>query len=293
METVVQFMERSGRYAHIGQFSVYRVDEGHPTTSPLVRRDYYKISLITEGTGSLHYADRSVPVNGRALVFGNPLVPYAWECASGQQRGYYCLFTEDFVQQQLKLDSLAESPLFRVNGQHVLVPDDAAMEVLTGVFERMLTEMETTYRHKYDLLRSYTQVLMHEAMKLEPLAEVPAAGLNAARITDLFLQLLERQFPVTSPRQVVRLRNAGEFAAQLAIHTNHLNKCLRDTTGKSTSEHINGRFLKEAKALLQHSNFQAAEIGYSLGYEHDSNFNIFFKKQTGQTPKQFRKQFVG
>jgi AraC family transcriptional activator of pobA len=44
--------------------------------------------------------------------------------------------------------------------------------------------------------------------------------------------------------------------------------------------------------LLLHSSWDIAEIGYCLGFEHASNFNIFFKKQTGQTPNHFRRQPV-
>ena len=52
------------------------------------------------------------------------------------------------------------------------------------------------------------------------------------------------------------------------------------------------RITKEAKALLQYSTWVIAEIGCCLGFEHASNFIIFFKKQTGDTPKSFQKEFV-
>ncbi len=65
---------------------------------------------------------------------------------------------------------------------------------------------------------------------------------------------------------------------------------MKESTGKTTTEWIAERMVKEAKALLQFSNWDIAEIAYSLGFEHSSNFIIFFKKQTGNTPLQFRKE---
>ncbi|WP_228378020.1 helix-turn-helix domain-containing protein [Chryseobacterium luteum] len=91
---------------------------------------------------------------------------------------------------------------------------------------------------------------------------------------------------------VILLKNANEFATQLNIHTNHLNKALKETTGKTTSEWISGRVMTEAKSLLRFSNWSVSEIAYCLGFEHSSNFIISFKKKTGDAPNQFRKRIL-
>lgn len=290
-ESAGDFLVRHGKpYSDAGQFNVYKADEFcRPVTLPPNRRDFYKISLMVHCEGILSYADKVVHVRDNALSFANPMIPYAWQAISPRQNGYFCLFTEDFVTSQLKNESLADSPLFKVHGSPVLFPDQRTMQLLIGVFEQMLAEMQSPYKNKYDLLRSYVQIVMHEAMKMEPPEMHYKPGSSSSRISELFLELLERQFPVASPQHVIRLKNAGEFASQLAVHTNHLNRSLKEITGKTTSGHIADRVTKEAKALLLHSNWDIAEIGNSLGFEHPSNFNIFFKKQTGQTPLHFRR----
>src|SRR5260221_8977432 len=42
------------------------------------------------------------------------------------------------------------------------------MELLRDLFEHMLTEMQSPYINKYELLRSYVQIIIHEALKIEP-----------------------------------------------------------------------------------------------------------------------------
>ncbi len=86
----------------------------------------------------------------------------------------------------------------------------------------------------------------------------------------------------------MNLRTAFDFAAQLSIHVNHLNKALKDATGKSTSDHISDRVLQEAKALLRHTDWNVSEIGYCLGFQEPAHFNNFFKKKTQLTPRTFR-----
>jgi AraC-like DNA-binding protein len=281
-------------FSKIGQFNVFeRGGFACSSTSMLPnRRDFYKISLILKGSGVIGVADKAMDINGNALLFMNPLVPFSWEASDEDQTGYFCLFTEEFVSQNLKSESLSHSPLFKAGGNHIFFPDNESIDLLTGVFRNMLKEMQSGYANKYELLRSYIQIIMHEAMKIQP-ADTFYKPVNASeRITGLFLELLEMQFPIDAPDQIVSLKNANEFATQLNIHTNTLNRALKEVTGKTTTELIADRIVKEAKALLQFSNWDMAEIAYSLGFEHASNFNIFFKKHTSHSPLQYRKDIV-
>ncbi|MNU05838.1 DNA-binding transcriptional regulator AraC [compost metagenome] len=67
---------------------------------------------------------------------------------------------------------------------------------------------------------------------------------------------------------------------------------MKETTGKSTTTHIAERISREAKALLQHTDWNVAEIAYALGFEYPTYFNNFFKKNTGSNPGAFRETMV-
>ncbi|UIR57888.1 AraC family transcriptional regulator [Sphingobacterium sp. SRCM116780] len=291
-ESVVTFYNRHGqKHPESSQFNIYRREEFvcGSTSLPPNRRDFYKISLVLEGEGIISTADKTIHIKNNAITFMNPLIPYSWEPISENQTGYFCLFTEDFISQNLKNESLSKSSLFKVGGNHVFILSEERANSIGGIFENMLNEIASGYTNKYELLRSYVQIIMHEALKIQP-PETFYKPLNASeRITSLFTELLERQFPIDSPNQVLKFKNANEFALQLNVHTNTLNRALKEITGKTTTEWIAERMTKEAKALLQYSSWDIAEIGYCLGFEHASNFVIFFKKQTQETPLQYRK----
>lgn len=294
-ETAGDFLERNGKdYYEAGQFNVYKVDEFYKGISlPPNRRDFYKISLVIKSEGILHYADKVIHVKGNALSFANPMIPYSWEGTSETHSGYFCMFTEAFVNNnQLKMDSLSDSPLFKVNGNSFLPLDEKAIKLLTGIFEQMIVEMKSPYKNKYELLRSYVQIIIHEAMKIEPVEAITENASSSARICTLFLELLDRQFPVVSPDYVLQMKSAKEFADQLAVHTNHLNKSVKEITGKTTTELITQRIINEAKYLLLHTSWDSSAIGYCLGFDHASNFNSYFKKHAGLTPNHFRRQVI-
>ncbi len=289
-ETMAEYRQRYGHGSPAaGPVSVYRIEDfATGSWFPPRRRDFYKVKLLVQAHGVLGYAGRSLAIQQPALIFAHPHMPFSWQRLGGQETGYACLFAEEFVSPQLKTGSVADSPLFRLGGNPVLFPPPEAVGRLSSLFEGLLTETQSTYVHKHDLLRNYLQLILHESQKLLPAGPLGRPGTAAARLGAAFLDLLERQFPLASPQHAVQLKNANEYAQQLAVHTNHLNKAVKETTGKTTTEHIAGKLVTEAKALLRHSDWTLAEISYALGFEHAPNFSSFFKKQTGQPPHRYR-----
>lgn len=76
------------------------------------------------------------------------------------------------------------------------------------------------------------------------------------------------------------------------MHTNYLNRAVKEITGKPTTAHITERIIAEAKALLQHTDWNISEVAYALGFDYPTYFDNFFKKQTGTNPKSLREAIV-
>lgn len=268
-------------------FKVYAVDLPASRIHPYVRRDFYKIVLST-GHLLIHYADRSLELEGTSLFFANPFVPYSVERLTDLQTGYACLFTEEFLKPHDRSESLQQSPLFKIGGSPVFLLTPDQTETFSAIFRKMLAEQDTDYPFKDELIRTYLNLVIHETLKLQPADGLSKPQNAAARIASLFLELLERQFPIESPNKPLTLRTAQDYALRLSVHVNHLNRAVKEVTGRPTTAHIAERVIGEAKALLQHTDWSIAEIAYGLGYDYPTYFNNFFKKMTGATPKSFR-----
>lgn len=178
--------------------------------------------------------------------------------------------------------------MFAQGGKTAYMLDKKQDKHVTAIFEKMLEEINSDYRFKFDLVRNYIMEMVHYALKMEPADNLYEHADANARITAVFTELLERQFPIESPSQQFSLRSAKDFAKQLNVHVNHLNRAIRNTTGKTTTTHIFERLVSEAKALLKHTDWNISEISYSLGFEEPAHFNHFFKKLTSTTPSAFR-----
>mgnify|MGYP001360769330 CR=1 FL=1 len=152
----------------------------------------------------------------------------------------------------------------------------------------MNNEISSDYAYKFDLLRILLMEMIHYGQKLQPVFPERKSTDAAARITALFIELLELQFPIESTRQVLQLRIPKDYANHLGVHVNHLNSVLKETTGKTTREIITRRIIQEAKILLKHTQWNISEIAYSLGFEEVAHFSNFFKKYSQLSPIAYR-----
>lgn len=296
IETLEEFYKHkfSGTPANIqreiGDFNVFVIEDtvssSGEVTIKYARRDFYKISLIT-GENLFHYADKTLHVKGTSLIFFNPKTPYRWEPVSESNTGYFCIFKDAFFIEKLR-SNFADLPMFAIGGKPSYILDEKQNEFACGIFQKMVEEIKSDYKYKQDLLVSYITELIHFALKIEA-SETLYQQTNAnARITAVFTELLERQFPISSQGQRFSLRSAKDFAEQLFVHVNHLNRAIRETTGKTTSVLIAERLAGEAKALLKHTDWAISDIGYCLGFDEPAHFNHFFKRHTSSTPSQYR-----
>jgi AraC family transcriptional activator of pobA len=272
-------------------FNVFQIESDGGATRNYSRKVFYQICLTT-GKRNIHYADRSFEEEGTILFFGNPHIPYSWETLSTTYVGYTVLFSEEFFKAPDRSESLQHSPLFKIVGTPILKIEEQQRTFLNTIFQKMIEEQKSSYAYKNDLMRNYINLIIHEALKLQPSKHYDQHKNAASRLTSVFLELLESQFPVERSDNPLRLKTAQDYASHLNVHVNYLNRAVKEVTGKPTTAHITERIVSEAKALLRHTGWNIADIAYALGFEYTTYFNNFFKKVTGTNPKTLRLQEV-
>ena len=272
-------------------FNAFQIESDGNATKVYSRKDFYKICLTT-GKSKIHYADRTFEQEGTILFFGNPHIPYSWETISTTYVGYTILFSEEFFQKSERSESLLQSSFFKIGGTPVLKITEEQREFLNTIFQKMIDEQKSDYQFKDELIRNYISLIVHESLKLEPAENYTRSNNAASRITNVFLELLERQFPIETSEKPLELKTAQDYARELNLHVNYLNRAVKEVTGKSTTTHITERIVAEAKAMLLHTDWNVSEIAYALGFESPSYFNNYFKKNTGTNPKKIRLDIV-
>ena len=104
-----------------------------------------------------------------------------------------------------------------------------------------------------------------------------------------FFQLLEEAIANIQYTVPIRMRTVKEFAAMMELHPNYLNTLLKRHTGQNVSSHIRTRLLEVSKGLLLKTDWYVQDISCCMGFSDQPNFNLFFKKNSGYTPSEFRR----
>src|SRR5699024_9054003 len=81
------------------------------------------------------------------------------------------------------------------------------------------------------------------------------------------------------------------IAEHLNVSPNNLSTLLKEMTGQSTHQNIHNKLNGKAKQELSTTDLSVSEIAYDLGFEHPQSFSRLFKRQTEQSPLEFRNSF--
>lgn len=85
------------------------------------------------------------------------------------------------------------------------------------------------------------------------------------------------------------------LSKRLGISTHHLSQILNEELKQSFFDYVGSYRIKEAQQLLtgdDSSHIKIEEIGQMVGYNSKSAFNTAFRKVTGSTPSEFKKNAV-
>ncbi|REC54365.1 AraC family transcriptional regulator [Chryseobacterium piscium] len=286
-EKIIRVISEFNSELKLQGFKAFQIESDSNETRTYSRKEFYKICLTT-GKSKIHYSDKTFEQEGTILFFGNPHIPYSWETISTTYVGYTILFSADFFKNSERSESLQQSSFFKIGGTPVLEITSEQRDFLNTIFQKMIAEQESDYLYKDELIRNYISLIIHESLKMKPSENYEQNKNASSRLTSVFLELLERQFPIETTANPLQLKTAQHYAQRLNVHINYLNRAVKEVTGKSTTAHITERIITEAKALLLHTDWSISEIAYALGFEYPTYFNNFFKKQTGTNPKSFR-----
>ncbi len=110
---------------------------------------------------------------------------------------------------------------------------------------------------------------------------------QADRKTALFLQF-ENELKAHYKEE----RDVAFYADKLCITPKYLSVVILEQTGKSALKVINEYTVTECKALLLSTDMTIQQISDKLNFPSQSVFGKFFKRMTGLSPRDYRKQIL-
>lgn len=248
------------------------------------RHDYYTLLLVRQARG-MHIVDfKEYPLSPLQVYFISPgQVHQVIEME--KSHGYAVLFSPQFLaENNIPVQFIEDLSLFKDYGQAPpleISPEE--FEILSGYCEEMINVFRSDQKFKEQAVSAYLKLFLIQSNNLCTLEIDNPQNQEAGN-------MILRNFKQLVDEQHTNWHQTSDYADALHVTPDHLNRVIKSLVGKTAKEYIQSRITLSAKRLLYFSDHTAKEIGYELGFSEPANFSAFFKKQTGISPAQFRKE---
>jgi AraC family transcriptional regulator, transcriptional activator of pobA len=243
------------------------------------RCDFYRIGLVLRGScrlqmGLEHFRQTPGTVN---CSFPNQV--FSKTEISPEIFGYYVLFNPGFLDDLISDARMAEEfPFFSYSGTPFFPLEAPAIRQTEDLLRHMDAELHTEKTGREKAIRLYLYLLLLELKR--SYRDQSSDVAETAALVMRFRKLVGEHY--------LTRQRVADYAAMLHVTPNHLNRIVKEVSGRTASDHIAEMVLQEAKILLNHTDLSAAEIAYRLQFSEPSSFNRFFRKGSGHTPLEYR-----
>lgn len=285
-EFIIRKLTGKNQSAHPHQRERMESPHGHPHLQHQrmphgpARSPMHHFFFLLSGTVLVETGDKTYLVKEHNLVVipsGQLFSIKYFENAQGYMGG----FTNQFISGQ----HTTENPISRYDFLRIwgspkieLSPEEYSRQI--PLFNRIYEEYAST-SPDMEIIKAYLNAILAEADAVYR-KTISVVQIQNNSICNRFLDEL------FNGRDEKPSLSVNDYAAKLNISPNHLNKVVKGTTGKSTSNWIEEAIMLKAKMLLKCTGLHLSEIAAKVGIMDQSYFARKFKQHEGITPSEYR-----
>ncbi|TCP22100.1 AraC-like DNA-binding protein [Tenacibaculum skagerrakense] len=242
---------------------------------------FYIIAIITEGAGkhSINYNEYTYEKGTVFTVRKNNIHKFYSENASGK----FLVFTEDFIiQYSENYETLKLRQLFNemLGTPKIQLHEKEFLET-----QNLLHHIESEFQKENDeyaipIIRSLVQVLVLNLFRIKSKTH------NYLNNSNYYVKFT--QFQELIEKNCFEHKKVAYYADKLGVTPKTLNNITQNIIEKSAKSFIDEIVILQIKRLLVNSQLSLSEIAYETGFDLPTNFFKYFRKNTGQSPKEFK-----
>lgn len=247
----------------------------HPHT-----HDFYTLLFIDQAQGEINIDNEKVIVKNAKIILIKPHCINTINLNS-QANGKIVCFHEAFFSLRFNNNILNLFSFLNLESKPVFQVSESQLNKLKVFLNFLKEEYALQNLEAKKVMRSYLNILLFELERIyKPIGSFYYKTPKQHKV-QTFEKLIEQHY--------ISKKYPSDYAKLLNISPNYLNKLCKEATGMTAGDLIRKRITIEAQRLIHYTHNSINEIADRLGFENTSYFITFFKKQTGNSPEQFRK----
>ncbi|WP_294186848.1 helix-turn-helix transcriptional regulator [uncultured Sphingobacterium sp.] len=254
---------------------------------------FYSIGLKRNVNARFNYGQQHYDFDSGVLSFVSPLQFLKVEInqeVEAKPSGWILLIHPDFLWNSELAKYIHQYDFFQYQVNEALFLSDKEESVIVDILQNIEKEYQSNIdKFSRELILKQVERLLIYAERFYERQFITRKRSTQELVTK-FEQLLAAQFK-QDMLQKNGVPTVGFLAQQLNLSPNYLSSLLRIYTQQNTQQHIQHKMIEYAKLRLSTSTRTISEIAYELGFEHPQSFSKVFKKNTQQSPVEFRQYF--
>lgn len=174
--------------------------------------------------------------------------------------------------------------------------DAAALRPVVNLQDGVLADLVRVLRHAL-LQQTDTTVLYLESLAVTLATNILRVAGPKGRPRPAAGGLAPRQLRRTTEYMLSRVADSlslSELAAIAGLSPHHFCRAFRQSTGQPPHAWLTARRIERAQEMmLTHKAMGLTEVALSVGYSTQAAFGVAFRRVTGKTPGQWRRERVG
>ena len=244
------------------------------------RHNFYLLVLFTNGTG-IHEIDfDKYPIKKGSLFILQPGQIHNWSL-SNDIDGYIVFYSQEIYNLYFGTKKIEDYLFYKsVKSNPEMYFEKNEFAEIEMYFKLMLSESESEKPKRNDKILNLLDSINIEISRKYLLDNNHKTAVYNHKI-DQFEKLIDTHFKIE--------KSPSFYASKMNITLKHLNRICKTILNKTATELITERVILEAKRLLIDKNKAISQVADELNYENYSYFAKVFKKETNNSPSEFRK----
>ncbi|AWH84730.1 AraC family transcriptional regulator [Flavobacterium album] len=253
--------------------------------------DFYMIMFKKMKAGVILYGRTKYDHDNGSMSFIKPRQVMQMKDVELEENGFIIFMHEDYLYNHVLHLDIKKYGYFDYEANEALHLSVREEQIVWDLFYKMQAEyINNEDEYSRDIMLTHIDSILKYSQrfyKRQFINRTQLSGKTVSRFNSTLSSYLEDG----------QLRDKGlpsvkAMADALNTSPRYLSDLLRQETGKTALELIHIFLISEAKNILQGSEKTVSETAYLLGFENPPYFSRLFKKETGFSPVEYRKQFL-
>lgn len=253
--------------------------------------DFYLIGFKKIKSGEFLYGRTRYDHDNGYMSFIKPRQVIEFKNLEFEEDGFLMYLHEDYLNGHFLHSEINKYGFFDYETNEALHLSPREEEIIWDLYNRIETEYHNNPdEYSRDIILTHIDSILKYSQRF-----YKRQFINRTELAGKTLSKLNHALAAYSSDGLLYtkgLPTVGALATQLNLSPRYLSDLLKQETGKTAIELIHIHMIGEAKNRLVGRDESVSEIAYALGFESLSYFSKLFKKETGFSPNQYKRNLI-